>query len=113
VTGYVKTTIENQFVEYPYGAEELMRDNFGLGYTPYSDFVEIFPHTDAYKLQGYRLSYVEIDADPTYDSKTQTFSRSPEPFVRDGKWVFSWIVRDLTPEEIAHIEKMQAELSQP
>jgi len=33
--------------------------------------------------------------------------------VRDGKWVFSWIVRDFTPEEIAHIEKMQAELRQP
>ena len=72
MTGYVKTTTDNQFVEYPYGAEELMRDNPGLGYTPYSDFVEIFPTTDAYNVHGYRIQYVEIDADPTYDGKTQT-----------------------------------------
>ena len=55
MTGYVKTTTDNQFVEYPYGAEELMRDNPGLGYTPYSDFVEIFPTTDAYNVHGYRI----------------------------------------------------------
>ena len=112
MTGYVKTTTDNQFVESPYGAEELMRDNPGLGYTPYSDFVEIFPTTDAYNVHGYRIQYVEIDADPTYDGKTQTVSRSERPFVRDGKWVFSWNVRDLTAEEIANMEKMQQEMQQ-
>jgi len=112
MTGYVKTTTDNQFVEYPYGAEELMRDNPGLGYTPYSDFVEIFPTTDAYNVHGFRIHYVEIDADPTYDGKTQTVSRSEQPFVRDGKWVFSWNVRDLTAEEIANMEKMQQEMQQ-
>ena len=113
MTGYVKTTIDNQFVEYPYCAEELMRDNPGFGYTPYSDFVEIFPHTDAYSVDGFRIQYVEIDADPVYDGMTQTVFRSPEPFVRGGKWVFSWIVRDLTPEEIANMEKMRAEMIRP
>jgi hypothetical protein len=113
MTGYVKTTTDNQFVEYPYGAEELMRDNPGLGYTYYSNFLEIFPNTDAYKIHGFRLQYVEIDADPVYDGNTQTVSRSPEPFVRDGKWVFAWDVRDLTPEEIANMEKMRAEMKLP
>jgi hypothetical protein len=113
MTGYVKTTIDNKFVEYPYGAEQLVRDNFGLGYTLYSDFLEIFPTTDFYNIHGYRLSYVEIDPDPEYDNKTQTVYRSPEPFVRDGKWVFSWIVRSLTPEEISVMNQMQDKLSRP
>jgi hypothetical protein len=106
MTGYVKTTINNQFIEYPYGAEQLVRDNPGFGYTYNSDFLEIFPTTDAYNINGYRLHYVEIDPEPTYDVKTQTIYRVPDPIIRDGKWLFSWVIKDLTPEQIANMEKM-------
>ena len=111
MTGYVKTTTNGQVIEYPYGGLELMRDNPGLGYTPFSDVEEIFPTTDAYKIHGFRIYPVTVDPDPAYDGQAQTVSRSEHPFVRDGNWVFSWIVRDLTPEEIAHMEEMKAKMN--
>jgi hypothetical protein len=32
------------------------------------------------------------------------------PFIRDGGWVFSWIVTDLTEEQIAEMQAMREEL---
>ena len=65
MTGYVKTTTDNQFVEYPYGAHELQRDNPEANYDYFCDFASIFPDTPAATRDGFALSPVVIDADPT------------------------------------------------
>jgi len=109
VTGFVKTK-GNAFVEYPYGAAELQRDNPEANYDYFCDFASIFPDTPAATRDGFALSPVVIDADPVYDGQTQTVHRSELPFIRDGGWVFSWIVTDLTPEQIAEMQAMREEL---
>ncbi len=109
MTGYVKTK-DNAFVEYPYGAAELQRDNPEANYDYFCDFASIFPATPAATRDGFALSPVVIDADPVYDGETQTVHRSEFPFIRDGGWVFSWIVTDLTPEQIAEMQAMREQL---
>jgi hypothetical protein len=108
MTGFVKTK-GNKFVEYPYGAAELQRDNPEANYDYFCDFASIFPATPAATRDGFALSPVVIDADPVYDGQTQTVHRSELPFIRDGGWVFSWIVTDLTPEQIANMQAMREE----
>jgi hypothetical protein len=51
-----------------------------------------------------------VDEVPEYDGQTQTVHRSEFPFIRDGGWVFSWIVTDLTPEQIANMQAMREQL---
>ena len=53
---------------------------------------------------------VTVDEVPEYDGHTQTVHRSEFPFIRDGGWVFSWIVTDLTPEQIANMQAMREQL---
>jgi hypothetical protein len=109
VTGFVKTK-DDAFVEYPYGAAELQRDNPEANYDYFCDFANIFPTTPAATRDGYVLFPVVIDEDPVYDGQTQTVHRSELPFIRDGGWVFSWIVTDLTPEQIANMQAMREQL---
>jgi hypothetical protein len=109
VTGFVKTK-GNAFVEYPYGAAELQRDNPEANYDYFCDFAGIFPDTPAATRDGFALSPVVVDEVPAYDGQTQTVHRSELPFIRDGGWVFSWIVTDLTPEQIANMQAMQEQL---
>ena len=104
MTGFVKTK-DNAFVEYPYGAAELQRDNPEANYPYECDFVKIFPTTLAATRDGYVLFPVVVDEVPEYNGQTQTVRRSELPFIRNGGWVFSWIVTDLTPEQIT---KMRA-----
>ena len=106
MTGYVKTK-DNEFVEYPYGAHELQRDNPEANYDYFCDFANIFPTTPAATRDGFALSPVIVDEVPEYDGQTQTVHRSEFPFIRDGDWVFSWIVTDLTPEQIANVQAMR------
>lgn len=108
MTGYVKTK-DGAFVEYPYGAAELQRDNPEANYDYFCDFASIFPSTPAATRDGFVLYPVTVDEVPAY-TNTQTVSRSEEPFVRDGEWVFSWIVTDLTPEQIAAMQTMQEQM---
>ena len=107
MTGFVKTK-DNKFVEYPYGAAELQRDNPEDNHPYECDFVGIFPTTPAATRDGFELSPVVVDEVPEYDGHTQTVHRSEFPFIRDGGWVFSWIVTDLTEEQIANMQAMQA-----
>lgn len=100
MTGYVKTK-DDAFVEYPYGAAELQRDNPEANYDYFCDFPTIFPRTPSAIENGFVLYPVTVDEVPEYDGQTQTVHRSEYPFIRDGQWVFSWIVEDLTPEQIA------------
>ena len=109
MTGFVKTK-DNAFVEYPYGAAELQRDNPEANYDYFCDFASIFPTTLAATRDGYVLLPVTIDEVPEYDGQTQTVHRSELPFIRDGGWVFSWIVTDLTPEQIANMQAMQEQM---
>ena len=109
MTGFVKTK-DGAFVEYPYGAAELQRDNPEANYDYFCDFASIFPTTPAATRDGFELSPVVIDEDPVYDGQTQTVHRSELPFIRDGGWVFSWIVTDLTPEQIAEMQAMREQL---
>ena len=109
MTGFVKTK-DGAFVEYPYGAAELQRDNPEANHPYECDFASIFPTTPAATRDGFALSPVVIDADPVYDGETQTVHRSELPFIRDGGWVFSWIVTDLTPEQIAEMQAMREQL---
>lgn len=106
MTGYVKTK-DGQFVEYPYGASELQRDNPEANYPYECDFVSIFPSTPAATRDGFELFPVTVDEVPQYDGFTQTVFRSDFPFIRDGEWVFSWNVVDLTPEQIARLEEFR------
>jgi len=109
VTGFVKTK-DNAFVEYPYGAAELQRDNPEANYDYFCDFAGIFPTTPAATRDGFALFPVVVDEVPEYDGQTQTVHRSELPFIRDGGWVFSWIVTDLTPEQIANMQAMQEQM---
>ena len=109
MTGYVKTK-DNAFVEYPYGAHELQRDNPEANYDYFCDFFGIFPTTLAATRDGFVRSPVIVDEVPEYDGFTQTVHRSEFPFIRDGGWVFSWIVTDLTPEQIANMQAMREQL---
>lgn len=109
MTGYVKTK-DGEFVEYPYGAAELQRDNPEANYDYFCDFVSIFPTTPSAIENGYELHYVTIDEIPEYDGQTQTIHRSELPFVRDGQWVFSWVIDDLTPEQIAAAQQARTEM---
>ena len=110
MTGFVKTK-DDAFVEYPYGAAELQRDNPEANYDYFCDFASIFPTTPAATRDGFALSPVVVDEVPEYDGRTQTVHRSEFPFIRDGGWVFSWIVTDLTPEQIANIQAMREQPS--
>ena len=110
MTGYVKTK-DNVFVEYPYGSAELQRDNPEANYDYFCDFPAIFPTTPSAIENGFELHYVTVDEVPEYDGRTQTVYRSEYPFIRDGQWVFSWIVEDLTPEQIAAMQEMQERLT--
>lgn len=109
MTGYVKTK-DGAFVEYPYGAAELQRDNPAANYPYECDFVNIFPTTPSAVDNGFVLFPVTVDEVPAY-SDTQTVSRSEFPFIRDGQWVFSWLVTDLTPEQIAAMQEMRQHLA--
>jgi hypothetical protein len=109
VTGFVKTK-DDAFVEYPYGAHELQRDNPEANHDYFCDFASIFPTTPAATRDGFALSPVTVDEVPAYDGQTQTVHRSELPFIRDGGWVFSWIVTDLTPEQIANMQAMREQL---
>ena len=109
MTGFVKTK-DDAFVEYPYGAAELQRDNPEANYDYFCDFAGIFPTTPAATRDGFALSPVVVDEVPEYDGQTQTVHRSELPFIRDGGWVFSWIVADLTPEQIANMQAMQEQM---
>jgi hypothetical protein len=109
VTGFVKTK-DGAFVEYPYGAAELQRDNPEANYDYFCDFASIFPSTPASTRDGFALSPVVVDEVPEYDGQTQTMYRSELPFIRDGGWVFSWIVTDLTPAQIANMQAMREQL---
>jgi hypothetical protein len=110
VTGFVKTKGTMRLSNTPTARQSFSVTTPKPTTTYECDFVSIFPTHQPLPATALRCSPVVIDADPVYDGQTQTVHRSELPFIRDGGWVFSWIVTNLTPEQIANMQAMREEL---
>lgn len=88
--------IENdEVVQYPYSIERFRADNPTISFP-----AEISNDT----LAAYGVYPVSTDPIPTYDSTTQRVQKSTTPVLRDGKWVITKSVVQLTADQIASHE---------
>lgn len=84
---------------FPYTESNLRQENPYTNYGNNTDFVSIFPTTEAATLHGYSLVEVMIDPPPAFDRKTQTAVQLDPAKAADGTWRISWEVRPLTQAE--------------
>ena len=91
---YVKVA-NGQVVQYPYSIEQFRADNPTISFS-----AEISNDT----LAEYGVYPVSVDPIPTHDSTTQRVEKSTTPVSRDGKWVITKSVVQLTADQIASHE---------
>jgi len=87
---YVKVE-NNEIVQYPYSIEQFRSDNINVSFPS-----EISNDT----LAEYGVYPVNNDPIPTYDSATQRVQKSSTPILRDGEWVITKTVVQLTADQI-------------
>ena len=91
---YVK--VENgEVAQYPYSIERFRADNPTISFP-----AEISNDT----LAAYGVYPVSTDPIPTYDFTTQRVEKSTNPVLRDGKWVITKSVVQLTADQITSHE---------
>ena len=91
---YVK--VENsEVVQYPYSIEQFRADNSTISFP-----AEISKDT----LAAYGVYPVSTDPIPTHDFTTQRVQKSTNPVLRDGEWVITKSVVQLTADQIASHE---------
>lgn len=88
---FVKAT-NGQIDKYPYSVGDLRRDNLN------TSFPKVVPEATMASFGMYPVGY---EAAPEYDPMTQRIVHSNMPVLKDGKWVLTKTVVDLTEEQIA------------
>jgi len=88
---YVKVE-NNEIVQYPYSIEQFRLDNKNISFP--SDLSNDI-------LASHGVYPVSNDPIPTYDPATQRVQKSTTPVLRDGKWVLTKTVEQLTEDQIA------------
>ena len=91
---YVKVA-NGQVVQYPYSIEQFRADNPTISFS-----AEISNDP----LAEYGVYPVSVDPIPPHDSTTQRVEKSTTPVSRDGKWVITKSVVQLTADQIASHE---------
>mgnify|MGYP003112155682 CR=1 FL=1 len=91
---YVKIE-NNEIVQYPYSIEQFRADNRNISFP--SDLSNDI-------LASHGVYPVSNDPAPTYDPTTQRVVKSNTPVLRDGKWVLTKSVVQLTADQITSRE---------
>ena len=86
---YIKIT---NGVAQPYSIGKLRRDNKNVS------FPKRIPSDT---LADYGVHEVTVPDAPAIDNATQAVDLSDQPAEVDGKWAYTWVVRDKTDEELA------------
>ena len=89
----------NEVVQFPYGIDELKKDNPHTKYDNAIDIPSIFETTEAATVHGQQLVGVAVAEVPNFNDKTQRIEISDTPVIQDGVWSLNWNVIDLTEEE--------------
>ena len=87
---FVKIT-NGQIDQYPYTVGDLRRDN------PNTSFPKVVPESTMADFGMYPVGY---EAAPDHDPMTQRIQHSSQPVLKDGKWVLTKTVVELTQEQI-------------
>jgi hypothetical protein len=87
---YVKVE-NNEIVQYPYSLEQFRADNRNVSFP--SDLSNDI-------LASHGVYPVSNDPIPTYDPATQRVQKSNTPVLREGKWVITKTVEQLTEDQI-------------
>jgi hypothetical protein len=98
---YSYAKIKNgEIITFPYSFDELTADNPGKVFTGVIDIMQLFLESDLPSL-GYELVNVEYPLQEPFVQPYEKFYRVDKPVFEDGKWVYKWIVENLTNEELA------------
>jgi len=87
---YVKVE-NNQIVQYPYSIEQFRADNSNISF-PSEISNEILANHSVYPVSN--------DPIPAYDPTTQRVVKSNTPILRDGEWIITKSVEQLTADQI-------------
>jgi len=85
----------NEIVQYPYSIQQFRADNSTISFP-----AEISNDT----LAEYGVYLVSNDPLPTYDPTTQRVQKSTNPVLRNGEWVITKSVVELTADQITSRE---------
>lgn len=96
----------NVVVKYPYGWVDFEVDNNNTNYgSSQPDILTIFPDTDIAK-QGFICVDVISSPQPIFDESRQIVSEGT-PSLIDGVWKQTWVLTEMTDEQIAENEIRQ------
>ena len=87
---FVKAT-NDTIDQYPYTVGDLRRDH------PNTSFPKVVPESTMADFGMYPVGY---EAAPDHDPMTQRIQHSSQPVLKDGKWVLTKTVVELTQEQI-------------
>jgi hypothetical protein len=88
----------NQVITFPYGYDELCKDNPYTKFKGNIDLKEIFSKTE-FGQNGYELVDVEKIKEPPYDPYSQILTVDNLPTLVDGKWILNYHLKNMTLEE--------------
>lgn len=88
---------DNAVVIFPYGYDDLQRENPHTRFVGNIDLMELFPQTEEALLRGYELVRVTIKEPPTVRRPAEEAVLATTPTLEDGQWVLGWTVQFKTP----------------
>lgn len=88
----------NQVVTYPYDMDNLLNENPYTAYGPITDFIGVYSETETAQQTNTKLIKVNPSTPPQYDRAIEKLVEV-NPEFKDGEWVQSWRVDQLSEEE--------------
>jgi hypothetical protein len=83
---------DNAVVTFPYGYDDLQRENPHTRFTGSIDLMELFPQTEEALLRGYELVNVTTAEKPQVLPFVQEAVLATTPTLEDGAWVLKWVI---------------------
>lgn len=91
---------DDQILKFPYTLGDLIEENPFTRFDQNVDLVATFLSTELAIKDNLHLVEVEYLPVPEYDLRTQKIQRAEFPELIDGKWVYAYIISQLTQEEL-------------
>lgn len=87
---------DNIVVDFPYGYDDLQRENPHTRFAGNIDLMELFPQTEEALLRGHELVRVIVKDKPVVHPKQEAVLATT-PTLEDGQWVLGWTVQFKLP----------------
>ncbi len=97
---------KNILIKFPYDMLDLTKENPHTNFDNRFDLIEWYSYTEESRSTGNTIVKVEKLLSPSYDPATQRLIFNETPTLLDERWVQTWNIVDLSPEEISAAKRL-------